>query len=580
YDIDKAKSSGVLEKIQIWISNFFKTHEKTLGIIVFVFLVIAWFVYLVFAIRHSIDGALVSIVMTALITTGIIYGKIRDKYATTIYSRICGRGCEVRFARTLKYMKWVCLLLVLAGIVVFLVMDAGQEPKRLVSAGGMVVLIMYGFLTSTNPSKIKWRPVLWGIGLQLILGLLILRWPPGYQAFRFLGNQVRYFLEYTDSGSKFVFGDTFEAHPFIFKVMPIVIFFSCIVSVMYHWGIMQILVGKTAWLMQFTLGTTAVESLNAAANIFLSGGEAAIMLEPFIERLTMSELHAIMTNACATVAGFIMAMYIGFGAPPEHLLTAAIMSAPAALAFAKLNYPETEVSSTRSENDVALPKGTARNAVDAACTGAVKSLKLCGAICANLIAFIATMEFLNSILGYLGRGVGYDELSFQKICSWLFYPLAFVMGCEQKDAELVASLIGTKIFVDEVISYRDLGYAMQEGLIGARSGMIATYSLCGFGSIAAMGIIIGVLGAIAPSRRADISQVAVRALINGNVAGFMTACMAGMLCSGDETRFGIIINSNATEGPIPTMNTSDYTIGVASSGPTITHYNLDILTTL
>ncbi|ESO07723.1 hypothetical protein HELRODRAFT_170266 [Helobdella robusta] len=384
--------------------------------------------------------------------------------------------------------------------------------------------LFYLFITE----KVKWRPVIWGLGLQLTLAVLILRWTPGFNFFKYLGDQVRAFLEFADFGSKFVFGEKgIEDHPMAFQVFPIVIYFSAVINIFYYWGVMQFVVCKIAWLMQFTMGTTAIESLNAACNIFIGMAESCVIMRPFLYKLTRSELHAVMTGGFATVAGSYIALLVQ--APPEHLVSAAIMSAPAALAMAKLSYPEVEVSRTKTEGDVQMEKATERNIIQAASNGAISAIKVVASVATNLIAIIGLIEFLNTVLKYLGSLVGVEGFSFEAICAVIFWPLAVIMGVEIEDAGKVGSLLGTKVFVDEYISFNALVKMTKNNEIKDRSKVLATYACCGFGSVAAMGMYIGALTTVAPKRKDDISEVAFRAMLNGNIAGFLTACIAGIL---------------------------------------------------
>lgn len=305
--------------------------------------------------------------------------------------------------------------------------------------------------------------------LQIILGFIILRWNDGYKFFELAGNKTETFLSFADEGAKFVFGEKgIEDHPMAMQVFPIVIYFSAITNIFYYLGIMQWVVRKVSWLMQFTMGTTAIESLNAAMNIFIGMAESCVVLRPFIPRLTRSELHAVMTGGFATVAGSYIALLIKVGAESVHLMSAAIMSAPAALAIAKLSYPETEESHTKTEEDVYLEKMPAKNFMEAASNGAISAIKVVASVAANLIAIIGLLTFLDSSLAWFGQKVGYEELSFQILCSYAFYPLAIIMGVPVEDARKVAGVIGKKVFVDELLSFQDLVRLIDERAITVR----------------------------------------------------------------------------------------------------------------
>ncbi|KAJ8026184.1 Solute carrier family 28 member 3 [Holothuria leucospilota] len=404
------------------------------------------------------------------------------------------------------------------------------------SAVGLLVFIFFTYIFSKNPRHVNWRPVVWGLVLQFILGIFILRTNLGFNIFQWLGCIVRDVLAFSDAGAKFVFGeDTYEAHFFAFKVLPTVIYFSAFISILYHFGIMQIVIRKIAWLMQNTMKTSASESLTAAGNIFIGQTEAPLLIRPLLKDMTNSELHAVMTGGFATIAGSVLGAYIAFGISPSHLLTASVMSAPAALAISKLFYPETKETSDETVDQIELPKSEYGNIFGAATYGSNTAVPLALNIVGNLIALLAMLAFLNGLLGYFGALAGLPELSFEWICSYLFVPFAFLMGVDFQDCREVARLVGLKTFVNEFLAYEELSTLIRNRVNGIgpslsiRSEIIATYALCGFANIGSIGIQLGGLTFMAPSRRVDLAKVAVRALIAGTVACFMTACVAGRL---------------------------------------------------
>jgi len=449
---------------------------------------------------------------------------------------------------------------VFAVVIIFLLYDTHEEPRRLISALGIIILIGIGFLFSRHPGYVVWRHVAWGLLLQFVFGLLILRWSVGKAIFDCLGRKVDTFLGYTDAGSGFVFGYLVDQKPFLsfklngtantvaedvnssgslkfvfmFKVLSIIYFFNFMVSIFFYLGTMRWIVVKLGWLLQISVGTTACESMNAAGNIFLGQTEAPLMIKPYLNDMTKSELHAVMTGGFATIAGSVLAAYISFGISASHLLSASVMSAPAALAYAKLFYPETKKSKTTS-NNLAFPQSEDANVLDAAANGASQSVFLVGNIAGSLIAFLAFVAFLNGLLGYFGGLVGVPFLSFEYILGWLFYPLAFIMGvpCGNKEengedeCRLVAVLVGLKTIVNEFAAYDKLIGFKQ--LMSRRSIAIATYALCGFSNPASIGVQIAALSYMAPSRRGHISEVAFRAFFAGSAACFLTACIAGTL---------------------------------------------------
>ncbi len=400
--------------------------------------------------------------------------------------------------------------------------------ERLISLLGIFVFVGICYFLSVNRRAIRWVTVVWGIALQLIFGVLILKTKPGFAVFKILGDIVSQFLNYSDTGAKFVFGDNFEEHYIAFKVLPTIIFFSSFITILYHYGILQRIVKVVATVMIKTMKTSGSESLSAAANIFVGQTEAPLLIKPYVATLTRSELHAIMTGGFATIAGGVMAAYISFGVSAEHLIAASVMSAPAALAISKVLYPETEDSLTSGEVKIKVETPYS-NAIDAATTGATEGMKLALNVGAMLIAFLGLLALVNGILGYVGSQFGLPQLSLEWIFSYLLAPVAWLMGIPWEDCGQVAILLGKKTILNEFIAYQDLQQMVTDSAISERARIIATYALCGFSNIGAIGIQIGGISAIAPNRQADSAQIGIRAMFGGAIACFMTACIAGML---------------------------------------------------
>ncbi|MCT7949908.1 NupC/NupG family nucleoside CNT transporter [Ancylothrix sp. C2] len=400
--------------------------------------------------------------------------------------------------------------------------------ERLISLLGLLVFvgISYGF--SVNRRAVRWRPVLWGIALQLIFAVVILKTALGLAVFKFLGDSVSGFLSFSDAGAKFVFGDNFGEHLIAFKVLPTIVFFSSFIALLYHYGILQRVVQWVAWVMIRTMKTSGSETLSCAANIFVGQTEAPLLIKPFVESLTMSELHAVMTGGFATIAGGVMAAYISFGVPAEHLIAASVMSAPAALAISKIFYPETEKSMTAGEVTLKVEKVYA-NAVDAVATGARDGGILALNVAAMLIAFLGLLAMLNAFLGWVGAGINLPQLSLEWVLSFVMWPVAWLMGIPLADCGQVGVLLGKKTILNEFIAYLDLKELMEKKAISERAAIITTYALCGFSNIGSIGIQIGGIGALAPLRQADLARLGIRAMIAGSIACFMTACIAGML---------------------------------------------------
>jgi len=572
-----------IEEFWSGINNKIKDNTKVLKIAGIVFLAIFYNSYFIAAIHYGateVEGSLdyctdvgFLVILTVMVYIGFIYFfLIKPYFPRAILKNFKRVLVDLRSKIPDSIFYALSYTVVPFIICIFVIADTWYEPQRLYSALGLFILVLLGFLFSKHPGYVFWRHVVWGLCLQFVFGAIILRWQVGKNVFDCIGRKVAAFLEFTDSGSEFVFGYLVSRQPFIaplvngtanevaqqinlnkaippvfmFKVLSIIYFFNFCVSMLFYLGTMQWIVVKLGWLLQVTVGTTACESLNASANIFLGQSEAPLMIKPYLPDMTRSELHAVMTGGFATVAGTVLAAYINFGVSASHLLTASVMSAPAALAFAKLFYPETKKSKTTSAN-IIFPKSEDSNILDAASNGAVQSVILVGNIAASLVAVLAFVAFMNSLLGWFGGLVGAPYISFQYILGLVFYPLSFLMGidctpvapccgegscpdgfyCDQCQA--VAVLVGLKTIVNEFVAYEKLPGMVASGMLSARSEAIVTFALCGFSNPASIGIQIASLSYMAPSRRGDISQVAFRAFIAGSCACFLTACIAGTL---------------------------------------------------
>ncbi|OIQ19046.1 MAG: Na+ dependent nucleoside transporter domain-containing protein [Bacteriovorax sp. MedPE-SWde] len=401
--------------------------------------------------------------------------------------------------------------------------------ERFISFIGLMVMLLVAFLLSTDRKKINWRTVLSGVALQIFLGLIILKtsWGQGF----FEGARAVFtgILNFTAEGSGFIFGPLTDTKKFGFiffvMVLPTIIFTSSLMSVLYHIGLMQFVIKVAAKVMMKVMGTSGAESLAAAANIFAGQTEAPLVVKPFIPSMTKSELLALMTGGMATVAGGVLAAYVGFGIDAAHLLAASVMSAPAALVCAKLMYPEQEESVTTGGIKIELEKNT-ENLVDAAAAGASDGLKLALNVGAMLLAFIALIAMFNGILGWAGGLFSFPQLSLELITGYLFAPVAWLLGVPWQDCQIVGSLLGKKIILNEFVAYLDLTGQMKN--LSPRSIAISTYALCGFANFSSIAIQVGGIGVLAPSRRKDLAKLGVKSLIAGTLACLMTASIAGM----------------------------------------------------
>jgi CNT family concentrative nucleoside transporter len=401
---------------------------------------------------------------------------------------------------------------------------------RLISFVGLLVMIGIGYLLSEKKKAIQWRTVFTGVLLQIIFGLLILKTDSGRNLFDSIGKGFNALLGYTGEGAKFLFGSLAtpsDSLGFIFAtmVLPTIIFMSSLMSVLYHIGIMQKIVELVARVMMWAMKTSGAESLAAAANIFVGQTEAPLVIKPFVGKMTKSELMCLMTGGMATVAGGVLAAYVGFGIDAGHLLAASVMSAPAALVCAKLMVPETEESVTAGVVKVDLPKISA-NVVDAAATGASDGLKLAVNVAAMLLAFIALIALLNGILSSVGALFGFPNLTFELLMGYLNAPVAWLLGVPWEDCLTVGSILGKKLVLNEFVGYLDLIAAKDQ--ISERAMIISTYALCGFSNFSSIAIQLGGIGTMAPEKRPVLAAYGVKSLIGGTLACYMTACIAGL----------------------------------------------------
>lgn len=402
--------------------------------------------------------------------------------------------------------------------------------EKLVSAFGLIVLIAVAYGLSDDRSKIKWRTVVSGVLLQILFGAVILKTSIGKAVFASAGNAFNGILTYTNSGAQFIFGSLTNPASlgFIFAtmVLPTIIFMSSLMSVLYHLGIMQKVVAGVAKVMMKTMQISGAESLAAAANIFVGQTEAPLVIMPYVGAMTRSEIMCLMTGGMATVAGGVMAAYVGFGIDAGHLLAASVMSAPAAIVCAKLMIPEREVSATAGVVKMELPR-LSQNVIDAAATGASDGLKLAANVAAMLLAFIALIAMLNGLLGWAGAFVGFPTITFELITGYLFAPVAWLMGCPWVDCITVGGFLGKKLVLNEFVAYLDLKENVTN--ISERSFILSTYALCGFSNFSSIAIQVGGIGTLAPEKRPTIVALGVKSLIAGTLACLMTACIAGFL---------------------------------------------------
>jgi CNT family concentrative nucleoside transporter len=403
---------------------------------------------------------------------------------------------------------------------------------RAVSALGFLVWMGVAWALSEDRRAVPWRTVAWGIALQLALGLLLLKTPFGDGFFAAMSALVTALIRCVDEGVRFVFGALVDTgFSFAVNVLPTIVFMGSLFAVLYHVGVLQIVVRALSVVFARTMRISGAESLCAIANVFLGMVESALVVRPYLERMTRSELFSLMTLGMATVAGSVMLAYVmmlGGGDYAGHLATASLISAPAGVLMAKLMVPERETAVSAGGAVPELPD-TAVNLVDAAAQGAIAGLRLAGYVGALLVAFVALIALVNGLLGALGGALGVPDLTLEGVLGALMAPAAWLLGVPWSDAGAVGSLIGVKTVLNEFFAYQGLAEQLASGAIAPRSAVIASYALCGFANFGSLAILVGGIGGLAPGRRAEVAQLGMRSIVSGTLASFSTACVAGML---------------------------------------------------
>jgi len=418
---------------------------------------------------------------------------------------------------------------------------------RFVGILGMIFLLGAAWLMSTNRRAIRLKTVAWGLGLQFVFAVFVLNTSIGQRAFKAAGAFFTKLLNYSYAGSEFVFGELGKQNSsfgviFAFQIMPIIIFIAAFFAVLYYFGVMQVIVRIMAWVMVRIMGTSGAESLDVAASIFMGQTEAPLTIRPFLASLTMSELMTVMTAGMAHVSGSVMGAYILFGAKAEHLLSAVIMTAPGTILMAKMLVPETETPLTGGRQvpgaqaasaEVALKNGDGEekekkgNLLEAIARGTTDGLHLALNVGAMLIAFIALIALLNGILGGIHNHISWFPARLEQIFGVVFAPIAWLIGVPWKDCTNVGNLLGTRMSINEFVAYIQLG--KMAGQIDPRSFTIATFALCGFANFSSIGIQIGGISALVPSRRHDLAKLGFRAMLAGTMANLMSASIVGIL---------------------------------------------------
>ena len=405
-------------------------------------------------------------------------------------------------------------------------------PLRLVSTLGLVAMIAIAWALSFDRRRMPWRTVGFGLGLQLLVAVLLLGSGAGVLVFHAATALVQGLEGFTAAGSSFVFGPLFTAEGFsiVTHVLPVIVFLGALFSMLFHLGLVQRVIAVLAAVLARTLRTSGAESLCAAATIFVGMVEAPLLVRPYVERMTRSELFCVMATGMSTIAGSVMVVYAGMLGEgyAGHLLTASLLAAPAGVLLSKVMLPETETPLTSAATG-ALVDEHAANLIDAAASGAIAGLRLAGYVGAMLIAFVALIAMANAALGTVGGWLGWPGLTFQLLLGYAFAPLAWLIGVPPADVTKVGALLGMKTVLNEFIAYQELSKQLAAGALSPRAGVLASYALCGFANFGSLAIMLGGLGALAPSRRGEVAALGLRSILVGTLATLMAGCWAGIL---------------------------------------------------
>jgi concentrative nucleoside transporter, CNT family len=410
-----------------------------------------------------------------------------------------------------------------------------------IGLAGIALIVGTALALSKNRSAIRWRTVAWALGLQLTFAFLVLDWEVGRNSLEAFSNKVSSIIGYADQGSGFLFGflagdetaigqklgiPGIRGFIFAFKVLPIIIFICAFFSLLYYFGVIQVLVKAMAWVMQRTMKVSGAEALCVAANVFIGQTEAPVFIAPYIPAMTTSELLTMMTGGMAHVSGAVMLAYVTMGAPLKYLITASVMAAPGTFLISKIMWPETESPATMGTVKMQVEK-TSANFIDATAAGASQGMTLVLNISAMLIAFVALVAMANGFLGWVGHFWGDPGFSLQKIFGWVLGPLAYLLGAPRQDMQTVGNLIANKTVINEFFAFSMMKDVV--GQLSEKGRLIATFALCGFANFSSIGIQIGGIGGLAPSRKSDLARLGFRALLAGSLVSFMTAAIAGLM---------------------------------------------------
>lgn len=553
-----------VERLEVWTGLFWTSHKLAFLRVVKILIVMFYLAYVSYSwyYRFGDEGSIILLVITSLLALWAL-GKVLKVYGVTERLYKSMKRPLKKLSVYLIYIGYCLYPLTTLAVCLYLGLEVlPRNPRNIQSLIGIGTFIAICFVLSTKPSRINWHPVFWGIMIQIGVAIFTLRTQVGYFVFHRLGDAIQTFTDFSNSGAAFVFGKDFGSWGLLFQAGGMLVFFNSIISVLFHLGVIDVIVRYGGRTVAFCMGTGPVESVVAVTNIFLGQPEVILLTQPYLKGLTLSEFCAVMTCGYASVSGGLIGIFIAYGAPPNHLLTAAVISAPAALAFSKIIMPETSKRTEQSFKSM-HEKSESRSILSACSEGAIAAIGMVAAITANMLAFYSIMMMFDSVLQWMGDRVGINDLGFETVCGYLLYPLAFVMGVHPEDCFSVGALVGVKMFATPMTGFYELGRLIQnrvdfehyrasitngswhkvgrdiildatnttliKGAMQERSEIISTYAICGFSAFTALAIGIAGYFAVCPERKKDVMKVIPYGFFAGNIACFATGSVAGLM---------------------------------------------------
>ncbi|XP_060085849.1 uncharacterized transporter HI_0519-like [Ylistrum balloti] len=565
-DKEETKKVFFVDKVFPLILNTALEHKKILQQILFSLLLLVYLAYVVYSLlfRFGDEGSWRLLICTILLLMYLGWRIIKSLSVYRSFRKILGTKNPPNVVTVKKIIRWMLYFVVLTLIATYIGLTVvPTNPRNLISLGGIFVLVFILLLVSNNKKKINWHTVFWGLSLQFGFALVVLRTEWGRSAVRWVADRLWEFVEFSDKGSSFLFSENYKTFKVIFRVVPSAIVFCAAMSVLSYLGILDFIVSNIGGFLGYCLQTNPVESINAATNIFLSGTESLVFVKDYIDTLSTSHIFCIYTNGVSSIFGVPLIVFTNFGIPIEYLFTASIMSAPASLVVSKMMYPSDENKDDDDDKSVIIgTQNRPKSLVEALSTGGLQGLQLVKKVLINLLIYISLFAFVNETITWFGNRAGVEELTLGKMCSYCFWPLAFIMGVDSVDCLKVAELMGVRIFATLFLSYIQLAKyfsnkeqyneylalynytvltssgdiflpnwntTLENGVLTDRSELIATYALCGFASIPSVVMSLASFAALAPGRQSELSTMAIRGLLAGTLASYLTGCVTGLL---------------------------------------------------